>query len=269
MGLFLNILTILVTIIVLYYIFSWLFGSSAVTMTKMMSAKTTTTIPASYISSNNPSGNSGNFTYSMWFYVNDWNYRFGEEKVIFSRLNGDNKAGPVISFDTMENNILVTLSTYPTAVTAAALSNGGANAVGANAGGANAGGANVVNNANSTSQTNRYIVKNFQLQKWVNLIISVYGRTLDVYLDGKLVRTFVLPGIAKISPTSNANITPNGGFDGATSSFQYWANATNPQQAYNIYKNGFGGSILGNLFNKYRIKIAFLDDNIESGSIEI
>lgn len=239
MGLFLNILAIVVTLIVLYYIFSWMFGSSVVNMTKMMSAKTTTTIPASYITNNNLSGN---FTYSTWFYVNDWNYRFGEEKVLLARRNGDNKAGPVIKFDTMENNIIVELSTYPTANTSSEGSN---------------------------SITSRYVVKNFQLQKWVNLIISVYGRTLDVYLDGKLVRTFVLPGVAKVSGTSNVKVTPNGGFDGATSSFQYWPNATNPQQAYNIYKNGYGGSILGNLFNKYRIKIAFLDNNVETSSLEI
>jgi hypothetical protein len=236
---FLNILAIFITLIVIYYILSWLFGSSAANMTKMMSGKTTKTIPASYIPANN---NSGNYTYSMWFYVNDWNYRFGEEKVVLSRLNGDNKDGPTISFDTMENNILIALSTYPTS--------GGSK-------------------ESSTSHTKTYTVKNFQLQKWVNLIVSVYGRTLDVYLDGKLVRTFVLPGISKISAKSNVRITPNGGFDGATSSFQYWPNATNPQEAYNIYKNGYGGSILGNLFNKYRIKIAFLDDNVETSSFEI
>ena len=44
--------------------------------------------------------------------------------------------------------------------------------------------------------------------------------------------------------------------------------AKNPQEAYNIYKSGKGGSI-GNIFNKYRIKVAFLDDNVEKGSFEI
>ena len=239
MAFLLNFLYVLVSLIILYLIISWMFGGSSVNMTKMMSAKTTTTIPASYIPANNLSGN---FTYSMWIYVNDWNYRFGEEKVVLSRLNLDNKPGPVISLDTMENNILISLSTYPSANS---------------------------NSKTGGSVTNTYTVKNFQLQKWVNVIVSVYGRTLDVYLDGKLVRTFVLPGVAKVSAASNVKITPNGGFDGATSSFQYWAHSTNPQQAYNIYRAGYGGSILGNLFNKYRIKIAFLDNNVERSSFEI
>lgn len=35
-------------------------------------------------------------------------------------------------------------------------------------------------------------VKNIKLQKWVNITMSVYGNTVDLYLDGKLVRTCVL-----------------------------------------------------------------------------
>ena len=242
MGFILNVLAVIVTLIVIYYILSWLFGGNSVTIKTNVDGKLASIIPASTIPS---TAVSGNYTYSLWFYVNDWNYRFGEQKTILSRLNNDKNPSPTISFDTMENNILIALSTY------------------------NSGSSNGSPTASTKSQTNTYIVRNFQLQKWVNLIVSVYGRSLDVYLDGKLVRTFVLPGTANVSANSNVTITPNGGFDGQTSNFQYWPNASNPQQAYNIYKAVFGGSILGNLFNKYRLKISFLDNNIESSSFEI
>ena len=115
----------------------------------------------------------------------------------------------------------------------------------------------------------RCTINNFPLQRWVNLIICLNNRTLDVYLNGKLVRTCVLPGIAKVDVSKDVFITPLGGFSGFTSNFQFWPNATNPQEAYNIYKKGFGGSALGNLFNKYRIKFVFLVDNQEQGSFEI
>jgi hypothetical protein len=246
MGFILNVLAVFLTLIVIYYILSWLFGGNSVTIKTNVDGKTSNVIPASTIPS---SSVSGNYTYSVWFYVNDWNYRFGEQKILLSRLNGDKNPSPVISFDTMENNILIALSTYNSSAPPAAPPG--------------------TPTPNTKSQTNTYTVRNFQLQKWVNLIVSVYGRTLDVYLDGKLVRTFVLPGTANVSASSNLTITPNGGFDGQTSNFQYWPNASNPQQAYNIYKAGFGGSILGNLFNKYRLKISFLDNNIESSSFEI
>ena len=46
-------------------------------------------------------------------------------------------------------------------------------------------------NVNSAGGTKVHdcVVSNIPLQKWLNVIISVYGRSLDMYLDGKLVRT--------------------------------------------------------------------------------
>ena len=113
------------------------------------------------------------------------------------------------------------------------------------------------------------MVENIPLQKWVHILTSLYGRSLDVYLDGNLVRTCVLPGVAKINPDSDLHITPSGGFSGYTSGLQYWNDSKNPQEVWNIYKKGFGGSALGNLFNKYRIKVSFLEDNKEQGSFEV
>jgi hypothetical protein len=184
------------------------------------------------------SSNSSNYTYSTWFFVNDWNYRFGEPKVLLGRMDEDKNPSPSIVFGAMENDITISVACYS-------------------------------NNKSKKSIIHTCNVQNFPLQRWVNLIISLYGRTLDVYIDGKLVRTCVLPGVAKINKNANIVVTPNGGFSGFTTNFQYWNDSTNPQDAYNIYKDGFGGSILGNLFNKYRIKVAFLADNKEKGSFEL
>ena len=52
--------------------------------------------------------------------------------------------------------------------------------------------------------------------------------------------------------------------------FMYYDMPTNPQEAWNIYKDGFAsGGSLGNFFEKYKIKVAFLENNIEQGSLEI
>ena len=87
---------------------------------------------------------------------------------------------------------------------------------------------------------------------------------IDVYLDGKLVKTCILHGVAKNTNTSDVKVTPNGGFSGYLSKFKYIRNAVTPSEAYDIYKAGFGSSGtggLGNLFNKYRVKFAFVEDN--------
>ena len=95
------------------------------------------------------------------------------------------------------------------------------------------------------------------------------GRSLDVYLDGKLVRTCVLPGVAKVDPKADIYLTPNGGFDGFTSKFQFIADSVNPQQAYNIYNEGYGGGGLGGMMDKYKVKVSYLVDNKEKSSFEL
>ena len=229
-----------VIVIIIIYLIIWYFSSDSKTLASMQNGNQTKLISNSSLSSRN--GSSNNYTYSIWFYVNDWNYRYGEEKVLFSRSstdsNGNEEYYPKVSFNAMSNDISIQLSLYPTS-------------------------------SSSSVVTHTCTVRNFPLQKWVNLTISLYGRSLDVYLDGKLVRTCVLPGVAKINPDANVFLTPNGGFAGFTSKFEYYNTASNPQQAYNIYKAGYGGSVLGNLFNKYRIRISFLESNKESGGFEI
>ena len=113
------------------------------------------------------------------------------------------------------------------------------------------------------------MIDNIPIQKWVSIIVSLYGRTLDMYLDGKLVRTCVIPGVPRVDNDMDINVTPNGGFSGWTSAFKYWAHASNPQEAYNIYKDGFGGSILGNALSKYRLRFSMVKDNEVQGSFEV
>lgn len=120
-----------------------------------------------------------------------------------------------------------------------------------------------------TGTRHKCTIRNFPLQKWVNLTMSLYGRTLDVYIDGKLVRTCILPGVAKSGTGGSILVTPGNGFSGWTSQTRYWPDATNPQEAYGIYKEGYGGSIIGNLFNKYRVRVSFLEDNQSKGSFEL
>jgi hypothetical protein len=242
MELYQIILSVLVILIVVYVVAGYIFPKTT-QLSSMLEGTKSQTVEASSLPSNN---NSLNYTYSTWIYVEDWNYKFGEKKTVLGRLDNDKNPSPSIELGAMENDLTVSISCYPKQ----------------QSGGANSGGA-------VKPIIHKCKVQNIPLQRWVNIIVSLYGRTLDVYIDGKLVRTCMLPGVAKISQTSPVVITPNGGFSGWTSNFQYWANASSPQQAYDIYKNGYGASGLGNFFNKYRLKFAFMEDNMEKGSFEI
>jgi hypothetical protein len=179
--------------------------------------------------------NSSNFTYSLWFYVRDWNSRFGEPKILLDRANNC----PKITLGAMQNDIDIVMDCYPTTGTS------------------------------TTSVSRTCNVKNFPLQKWINLAISLENGTLDIYVDGKLHKTCVLPGTPKINDNSPVLITPKGGFNGWTSNFQYWDEPSNPQQIYDIYKKGYGGGALGNIFNKYKLRFQFLKDNEVAGEFQI
>ena len=90
-----------------------------------------------------------------------------------------------------------------------------------------------------------------------------------------MVKTCVLPGPAVRNNNASIFVTPKknallpGGFSGWTSSFRYMPYASNPQEAYNIYKDGFGGSILANAMSKYRVRFSLIKDNKEAGGFEI
>ncbi len=175
---------------------------------------------------------SSNFTYSLWFYVNDWNDKYNKEKILMDR-----QGAPKITLGNTQNDINIEIKYF-----------GDSDAV------------SVPFNCN---------IKNFPLQKWINLAISVQNQTLDVYIDGKLNKTCILPNLPDINKNSPVKITPQGGFNGWTANFQYWDQSSNPQQIYNIYKQGYGGGALGNIFNKYRIRFQLLKDNNIAGEFQI
>jgi hypothetical protein len=231
----LTILFVILALVIFYYIYTGATKSGSIT--SLADAKATQTIDPSKLVNNS---GTNNYTYAIWMYVDNWNYRYGEPKVVFGRTDSSSKGeanpSPSVVLGAMQNDLTVSITTFPTS----------------------AGGAPMVHNCT---------IKNVPLQKWTCVLMSLYGRSLDLYLDGKLVRTCVLPGVAKVNKTAPIRITPEGGFDGYTARFMYFDQPTNPQEAWNIYKEGFASG--GNIFEKYKIKVSFLEDNVEQGSVEV
>jgi hypothetical protein len=77
------------------------------------------------------------------------------------------------------------------------------------------------------------------LQRWVNLTVAVNGRTVDMYLDGKLARSCVLPSNFKVdSGGYSAVLLPFGGFGGQISTTTMYDAALNPEAVYKNYMLG-------------------------------
>jgi hypothetical protein len=250
LSIVITIVVIVLILMLLRYIFS-----DPYTLQNVQNGQTTSTISASSLATNGSNTPSSNFCYSIWFYVNDWNYRYGEPKVIFGRMGAQSSQGsgsvqgvngldpcPAVVLGAVENNIAISLGCYP----------------GIDQEPTTPGGNTVVHTCS---------VANVPIQKWVNLIMSVYGRTMDIYIDGKLVRTCLLPGVASINSNANVYVTPSGGFDGWTAKLQYYPNSINPQQAWNIYSQGYSNWL--SMFNQYQIQLSLLQNGTTQSSVTI
>ena len=234
------------------------------TLREMLNATKIETVSESELPSQ--SGLSQNFTYSIWLYVNNWNYKNGEYKPIFGRFDGGNASNkiltsyfedinscmtrpspdsdcslnpsPVVTFDKVQNNILVYIpNSYKDDIT-------------------------------DKTYTNPFKceVRNIPIQKWVNFSMTVYNKTLDVYINGKLHKTCVMNSVPVMS-SGDIHITPGGGFDGYTSKFQFYPEALNPQEIWNIYSNGYGS--LASTLGDYQVKMSLIENGNESNSFTI
>ena len=250
LSIVITIVVIVLILMLLRYIFS-----DPYTLQDMQDGKTSSTISANSLATNGSSVPSSNFAYSIWFYINNWNYRYGEPKVVFGRMGAVSGRGsgsvpgvsgmdpcPAVVLGAIENNIDISLGCYP----------------GVDQEPTTPGGNTVVHTCS---------VSNVPIQKWVNLVISVYGRSMDVYIDGKLVRTCLLPGVASVNNNTNVYVTPSGGFEGWTSKFQYYPNSINPQEAWNIYTKGY--SSMSSMFSSYQVQLALVENGKTQSSITI
>jgi len=254
-----SVLVIILIIVLLYVIVSYM--TSGPPTLSLMNSGTTLQQISSAVLAKSGELNSSNFSYSIWFYISDWNYRYGEEKVLFGRMDSTpapaqgssaqtkisgKRPCPLVTLGTIQNNVNIALSVFPPANSSELTTDD--------------------TKESDNSITHNCNVSNVPIQKWVNLLISTYGRTLDVYLDGKLVKTCVMPGIAKINTSADVFITPNGGFSGWTSSFQYFPTSTDPQSAWNIYRKGYGA---GSGLLKYKVKVALTENGNEKSSFTL
>ena len=254
MNLLTTVLIVFVVLLLLYYIIDWTTGSS-IKLTHIKSAMKPQQHNAKKIKKNH----SSNFTFSIWFYVDNWDVNLGSDKCLFDIIgaSGARSGNPLsVHFDKNINNMNIKIDCYK-----------GSKHQHDTQTDNDSESSDVLSSTSSSTTNHQCNIENFPLQKWVNLIISVEGRTMDVYLDGKLVKTCVLPGPANMSNVGGIVVT-DPGFSGMTADLTYRSTASNPQQAYNIYASGFGG-LGSNFFNKYKIRIAFLEDNKEQGHFDI
>ena len=125
------------------------------------------------------------FSYTCWVMVNDFAYRYGEPKVIFTKGSEDLKTMcPALLVDANTNSLLVKLDTF-----------GG---------------------------TETIPIANIPAKKWLHVAIAVDQDSVDVYINGNL---YIHHSITQVPKQNNSTVSTGvaGGFDGKISGLQYYS----------------------------------------------
>ncbi len=149
-------------------------------------ARTGKRIPGYIIKPSNDSQYGIEFTYAFWIYVTDWVYKSGEYKHVFHKGNSSAMPlqAPGVWLYPRENKMAINMNTFH-------------------------------------SVKESCDIGNIPIGKWFHVTISVIGKNMDVYLNGRLKKRCKLIGVPKIN-FGDLYITEWNGFDGFLSKFRYF-----------------------------------------------
>jgi len=81
------------------------------------------------------------------------------------------------------------------------------------------------------------VVPDFPLQKWVHVVVCQYNQVLDIYIDGKLKSSCVLPGFPDVVQ-ENLVLCPDEGFSGMISKVSYSNTIYTAKEVNDLYREG-------------------------------
>jgi len=84
-------------------------------------------------------------------------------------------------------------------------------------------------------------IVDIDLQRWLCIVVVVSGRVVDVYMDGKLARSCVCPGIPTVETPGKQRVIlgkANQTFGGQFSTTRFFGYALSPARIYELYQSG-------------------------------
>ena len=165
-----------------------------------------------------PSTGGADWGLQYWMYISDWNYKFGSDKDVVKRIapNAPSTTAPRIFLSSSENTLNVRISVFPTNDEA---------------------GAAVPGSASSTGDSFTCSVENVPLQSWFAVSVTCFQRNMDIYINGRLVKSCVLPGVPKPA-VGDIILNDNGGFSGSICNLNWYNAMLSPQEAKAFHAKG-------------------------------
>lgn len=219
----------IVLVFVLYYFLNK--SGTAVLSNKLDLSSTQPAIPIDKI----PDPSSRRYSYELWVYV--YNFQ-GTSQYIISRGSAAdaNKKNIGIKLDGSSPKLILDY-------TATATTTGSASA-----------------------QKSIVITDNFPLQTWVHLIVSVDDKYIDVYVNGKLIKSIQDANIDTPSPTTTIEY-------GITNCYlaklSRTSRATDPQTAWDNYTAGNGENPLAKYLSSFGLSVTLQKNNQDYSKVTL
>lgn len=159
-----------------------------------------------------------NTNLQFWMYIKDWNYKFNETKHVIAQTSSTNPGvhAPKVTLHPTDNSLDVTVSVYP-------------------------GESDLGTSNNGSGSTYTVTLENVPLQSWFAVSISIHGRSIDVYQNGMLVVSGILPGVP-MPASGNLIVGGGGGFSGSVCTVRAGSVQLTPADAAGFYAAGTGCS---------------------------
>jgi hypothetical protein len=212
-----RIVGILVAVVIVYYLFKYISGrssggSTAAASDDLLSSSADGKKRTNVAAGNFPTGDGSDYGIQFWMYISDWGHQFGFEKNILFRGRSTLK-NPSISLHPTDNSLNVSVRVYPS-------------------------GGSTVRTTGMTGDVFTCTVENVPLQSWFAVSMTVFQRNLDIYINGQLVKSCVLPGVPML-PSGAAQVGDNRrGFAGSMCTLKYTPRALTPSDATAFYNAG-------------------------------
>ena len=188
----------------------------------------------------------GEYTFQTWIYISNFDYKAGQVKHVFT-LSSDGKAANgrpehhtmIGALYPNENKLMIRVYQDTTTLKgASAASQQPDFTVKSNTENLFSGslGAGMFDNTVGLPICD---IQDIDLQKWICLTVVVNGRVIDVYVDGKLARSCVTPGIPTVEKGNHfVSVGKFTGWGGNVSTTRVFGYALTPGKIYEIYQNG-------------------------------
>lgn len=259
----LKIVFIILSLYALYYLYKFLFASSGLkgdlVVGKITDANTGVSADSKYAPIVVQGEKfpvlleGGEYSVNFWMYINDWSVRHGSNKHVLS-LGGITGTASQTNYATLlvylggnKNTLSVRVdnkdrsgsSTTPAPTGSSSTSTSSLNAP------TSLSEAEITAKMTGTPSSMDGLevcdLENVDLQKWVLISVVLNNKTCDVYMDGKLARSCILPSffrVNKLTTGSQARFCDYGGFGGFISNASFYNYALNPEQVWRYYMSG-------------------------------